>query len=37
MIDESGATSTVYLARVIGTNYFVAVKIFREDYIREEK
>ena len=37
MIDESGATSTVYLARVIGSNYFVAVKIFREDYLREEK
>ena len=37
MIDESGATSTVYLARVIGSNYFVAVKLFREDYLREEK
>jgi len=37
LIDESGTTSTVYLARLIGTNHLVAVKLFREDYLLEEK
>ena len=37
LLDESGTTSLVYLGRVIGTNHMVAIKIFREDYLREEK
>ena len=37
LIDDSGATSQVYLGRIIGTNYLCAVKIFRADYLREEK
>ena len=37
VLDESGTTSVVYLGRVIGTSHQVAVKIFREDYLREEK
>ena len=37
LIDDQGATSQVYLGRVIGTNYLCAVKIFRADYLREER
>merc|ERR1712083_902785 len=37
ILDESGTTSIVYMGRVIGTNHLVAIKIFREDYLREEK
>ena len=37
LLDESGTTSVVYMGRVIGTNHLVAIKIFREDYLREEK
>jgi serine/threonine protein kinase len=37
LIDDSGATSQVYLGRIIGTNHLCAVKIFRVDYLREER
>ena len=37
LIDDSGTTSQVYLGRIIGTNYHCAVKIFKADYLREEK
>jgi len=36
-LDDSGTTSVVYLGRVIGTSHLVAIKIFRADYLAEEK
>jgi len=37
LVDDSGETALVYLGRIIGSNHLCAVKIFRADYLKEER
>ena len=36
LISDEGDTASVQLGRLIGTNHLVAIKIFKESYLREE-